>query len=283
MAEPCKWGYSRPSARPMHGASRVSSREKGPPTRSLDWPPRSPLPHRLAVALVAALVLLLGALAVAPAAPATIIGPCTAEIAGQDATPQLTGALEEGIPVHRDGLVPVSMTSKRPITRMQVELEFAGLRWTVHDRETEGTRWASEVPVNDYGVYGMGLWKVVATSQGPGVDCEATALIAVQDDRELDPLATISGLAGLGLALFGLMGVLAVSARIGKERSAPLAGLLLGAMFGLGVGVLLQQFSIVYPTIGVVLLVVAAGALFGLAFSLFGLPLRTSDARNEMR
>ena len=234
------------------------------------------MPRRLAIALVAAL-----ALAAAPQAPASITGPCTAEIAGQDATPLRTGPLEDALTVDRDGLVSVTMSSERPLARLQVELEFAGIRWTVHDRATDGTRWASEVPVDDYGVYGMGLWKVVASTEGSEFTCEATALISVEDDHPLDPLATISGLAGLGLALVGLLGMLAVAARIGKSRAAPFSGLLLGALLGAGVGVLLQQFSVVYPTVGVAGALVAVGAALGLAFSVFGLPMRSSDARND--
>jgi len=234
------------------------------------------MPRRLAIALVAVL-----ALAAAPQAPASIVGPCTAEIAGQDTAPLMTGPLEDAIAVDRDGLVSVTMSSERPLTRLQVELEFAGIRWTVHDRPTEGTRWASEVPVDDYGVYGMGLWKVVASTEGSRFTCEATALISVEDDHPLDALATISGLGGLGLALIGLLGTLAVAARIGRSKAAPFSGLLLGAIFGAGVGVLLQQFSIVYPTVGVAGALMAAGAAVGLAFSVFGLPARSSDARND--
>jgi hypothetical protein len=241
------------------------------------------MPRRLAIALAALAVLAVGAITGAPSASASTIGPCTGQIAGQDTSTQLIGPLEDPIVVDRDGLVPVRMSSERPLTRLQVELEFAGVRWTVHDRSTQGTRWASEVPVTDYGVYGMGLWKVVASTEGAGFTCEATALISVEDDHPLDALATISGLGGLGLALTGLLGTLAIAGRIGKSKAAPFSGLLLGAIFGVGIGVLLQQFSIVYPTVGVVGAVVAAGAAFGLAFSMFGLPLRSSDARNEIR
>jgi hypothetical protein len=241
------------------------------------------LPRRLAIALVAVVVLVLGALVGAPQAPASVKGPCEAAIGGRDAAPHMTGPLDDAVTVDRDRLVSVTMSSERPLTRYQVQLEFAGIRWTVHDRATEGTRWASEVPVADYGVYGMGLWKVVASTEGRGFTCEATALISVEDDHPLDPLATISGLGGLGLALTGLLGMLAVAARIGKSRAAPFSGVLLGATLGVGIGVLLQQFSIVYPTVGVAGALVAVGAALGLALSLFGLPMRSSDARNEWR
>lgn len=232
------------------------------------------MPRRLAIAFASLLVLI-----VAPDAVAAIEGPCTATIAGQDVASWQTGPLDDALTVDRDSLVSVTMSSGRPLVRLKVELEFAGVRWTVHDRPATGTTWASEVPVSDYGVYGMGLWKVVASSEGRGFACAGTALISVEDDHPLDPLATISGLAGLGLALMGALGVLAIASRIGKSRAAPFSGVLLGAMMGVGVCVLLQQFSIVYPTIGVAGALIAIGAAVGLAFSLFGLPGRGSDAQ----
>ena len=237
------------------------------------------MPRRLAIALV----LVLAALAASSQAGATLLGPCTAELNGREMAPMLTGATDDGLTVNRNSLVSVTMSSERPITRYKVELEFAGVRWTVHDRAGTGTEWASEVPVEDYGVYGMGLWKVVTKSEGRGFACEATALIEVVDDHELDPLATIAGLAGLGLSLTGLLGSLAIAGRIGRSRSAPFSGLVLGALLGVGVCVLLQQFSVLYPTLGVAGGLVAAGAAFGLGFSIFGLPGRESDARQEIR
>jgi hypothetical protein len=237
------------------------------------------MPRRLAISLVLAL----SALAAAPQASADLLGPCTAELAGRDMAPMLTGPLEDPLTVNRNSLLAVTMASERPITRFKVELEFAGFRWTVHDRAVGERQWASEVPVEDYGVYGMGIWKVVTTSEGRGFACEAAALIAVEDDNELDPLTTIAGLAGLGLALTGFLGSLAVASRIGTSRAAPFSGALLGVLLGVGVCVLLQQFSVLYPTLGVAGGLIAAGAAFGIGFSLFGLPGRESDARQEIR
>lgn len=237
------------------------------------------MPRRLAIALVLAVA----ALASAPQASADLLGPCTAELAGRDMSPMLTGPLDDALNVNRHSLLSVTMSSERPISRYTVELEFAGVRWTVHDREVGATEWASEVPVEDYGVYGMGLWKVVTTSEGRGFSCEAAALIQVEDDHELDPLTTIAGIGGLGLALMGFLGSLAVAARIGKSRAAPFSGALLGAILGVGVCVLLQQFSVIYPTLGIAVAVIAAGVAFGIGFSLFGLPGRVSDARQEIR
>ena len=238
------------------------------------------MPRRFAIALVALFVPVLGAVVDVPEASASVVGPCAAEFAGQNASDLRTGPLDDALVVDRNSLLSVVMTSERPLARLRVELEFAGVSWKVHDRPVNGTRGVSEVPVEDYSIYGMGLWKIVASAEGAGFTCEATTLISVEDDHPLDALATISGLGGLGLALIGLLGVFAVAARIGKSRAAPFSGVLLGLLLGAGVGVLLQQFSVVYPTFGVAGALVAAGAALGLAFSLFGLPGRESDAQS---
>ena len=236
---------------------------------------------RLAIVVVALSTLF--ALVATTEAPATIKGPCTGRIAGQDVAPLLTGPLDDAIVVHKDNLVSVTMSSERPLTRLKVEIEFAGQRWTVHERPSTGTSWVSEVPVDDYAIYGIGLYKIVASSEGQGFTCTGSALVSVEGDNELDALKTVAGIAGFMLALFGFLGVLAVAARVGKSRSAPFLGILAGAVLGVGVTVLLQQFSVAYPTVGIAGGLVALGGALGLAFSLFGLPLRSSDARNVSR
>ncbi len=135
--------------------------------------------------------------------------------------------------------------------------------------------------MDDYAIYGLGLYKIVGTSIGQGFECEGAALIDVQGkDHELEPLATVAGVAGLGLSLLGALGVLAIAARIGRGRAAPFLGIVFGVILGVGIGILLQQFSVLYPTVGVAVGLMAIGAGVGLAFSLFGLPARSSDARN---
>lgn len=233
---------------------------------------------RRTLALFVALVAL-AALAVAPEASATIEGPCTAEIAGQDIGGRQVGATSDAIVVSRDAPVSVTMASERPIQRLKVELEFAGIRWAVHDRPSTGTSWASEVPVDDYAIYGLGLYKVVGSSVGQGFTCSGAALIEVVGDHPLDPLATFAGIGGLALALIGALGVLAVAAKVGRSSVSPVFGAFLGAILGLGVVILLQQFSVLYPTVAVTAAIVAIGALLGGLMSLFGLPTREGDAR----
>jgi hypothetical protein len=230
--------------------------------------------------LAAAVILVaLAALAVAPEASATIEGPCTAEIAGQDVGGRSVGATSDAIEVTRDLPVSVTMGSERPIQRLKVEIEFSGIRWTVHERPSTGTSWASEVPVDDYAIYGLGLYKVVGSSVGQGFTCSGAALIEVVGDHPLDPLSTFAGIGGLALALIGALGVLAVAAKVGRSGVSPIFGAFLGELLGLGVVVLLQQFSVLYPTLAVTAALLAIGAVLGGLLSLFGLPTREGDAR----
>jgi hypothetical protein len=218
------------------------------------------LPTALAVAALAVVAGL-----VAPqSALAEIEGPCQATVAGQNVATRDTSATGEPIKVREEARVPVTMTSQRPITSLKVELEFAGIGWTVHDEPTEGTSWARTVDVGDYSKYGVGLYKVVGTSGGQGFSCTGAALVEVDGS----PLTTIAGLVGLGLAVVGGLGVLWVAFR--GPGGAPLLGMIFGVLLGAGAGVLLQQFAIVYPTMIVALIALGGGAALGLLLGVFG-------------
>ena len=224
--------------------------------------PRSSFSVFLPVALMVAA---LAAALVAPqAALAEIEGPCQATIAGQNVATSDTSARGEPIKVREEARIPVTMSSQRPITSLEVEIEFAGLGWTVHDEPTEGTSWARTVDVGDYSKYGVGLYKVSATSSGQGFSCTGAALVEVDGS----PLSTVAGLVGIGLAVVGGLGVLWVAFR--GPGGAPAWGIILGVLLGAGVGVLLQQFSIVYPTMIVALIALGGGAALGLIMGLFG-------------
>ena len=225
--------------------------------------PRSPfsvfLPALAVVALAA-----VAALASPQAALGEIEGPCQATVAGQNVATRDTSARGEPIKVREKARVPVTMSSQQPITNLTVEIEFAGLSWEVHDAPTEGTSWARTVDVGDYSKYGVGLYKVVGTSSGQDFSCTGSALIEVDGS----PLTTVAGLVGLGLAVVGGLGVLWVALR--GPGGAPAWGIVLGLFLGAGVGVLLQQFSILYPTMIVALIVLGGGAALGLLMGLFG-------------
>jgi hypothetical protein len=155
------------------------------------------------------------------------------------------------------------MSAARPITQLKVELEFAGIRWTVHDEPTTGRTWSKEVAVDDYATYGVGLYKVIGSSSGPGLSCSGAALVKVEGN----PLTTVAGLVGLGLAIVGGVAVGLLSLRGGGSGGALVLGALFGALFGLGLGVLLQEYALLYPTLVVTIVLLAGGAVLGLVLS----------------
>jgi hypothetical protein len=217
---------------------------------------------------VSALPLALAAaagLAVAPGARATVDGPCQATIAGENVAALETGWDSEPIKVRENARVPVTMTSRRTITHLKVELEFAGVGWTVHDATTEGTSWARVVDVGDYSKYGVGLYKVVGTSTGQGFSCTGAALVEVDGD----PLRTPAGIGGLAAAIVGAIGVLRLLLRRAASGAAPVVGAFFGLLLGAGTALLLQQFSIVYPTVIVGLVALGGGLALGLLSGLW--------------
>ncbi len=202
-------------------------------------------------------------LALAPVAGATIDGPCRATIAGQNVADRDTHATSDPITVAEGSSVRVTMASARPITHLEVELEFAGVRWTVHDEPTTGRTWSKEVAVDDYATYGVGLYKVIGSSTGPGLTCSGEALVEVEGS----PLSTVAGLVGLGLVIVGGLGVgLLALRRVGSSVGIVL-GTAFGALLGIGVGLLFQEFSVLYPTLVVAIVLVVGGALLGLVVS----------------
>jgi hypothetical protein len=233
-------------------------------------------------AVAVAVTALAAAVSLAVAAPAGAVseGPCVVTIAGENVGAREVGAFSDPIVVSKDRPVSVTMTATRPLTQLKVELEFAGIRWTVHDRPSTGTSWASEVPVNDYASYGLGLYKIIGSASGPGITCSGAALVDVQGEGSLEALATPLGLMGLALALFGALGALALALRVGQTRVSPIATALLGAVFGLGIVVLLQQFAVAYPTLWLTVGIMGVSALVGFAIGLFGIAAGQTDARS---
>jgi hypothetical protein len=209
---------------------------------------------------------LAAAVTVAPGARAEIEGPCQASIAGQSVAALDTGPRSEPIEVREKARVQVSMSSTRPITRLVVELEFGGLRWSVHDAPTEGTTWTRVVDVADYSKYGVGLYKVVGTSEGRAFSCTGAALVDVQGSALRKP----AGIAGLAAAIVGAIGVLRLLFRRRASGAAPFVGAFFGLLLGAGVGVLLQQLSIVYPTALVAVMLLGGGLALGILSGFWG-------------
>jgi len=199
---------------------------------------------------------------VASSAAADISGPCTASIAGQNVKGRGTGAFSKPITVEKNSVVPVTMSSAGQITHLKIQISFAGMSWTVRDKASHGTSWASSVNVKKYAKYGVGLYKVTGSSGG--VNCSGTALVKVKGN----PLSTVAGIVGLVAALAGLGGIgaaVALTMRAGTMGfGRTVFGALFGLIAGLGLAVLAQQYSVMYPTMGAAIASVGIGALFGI-------------------
>ncbi len=232
--------------------------------------------HALRIFLAMVGALAFAALA-APAAFAEIDGPCQASIAGENVKGRGTGAMSDAIVVENDATVPVTMSAASEISHLQVQIEFAGISWTVHDDDSSGTSWSKNVNVDDYAKYGVGLYKVIGSSSG-GANCSGSALVKVKGN----PLTTVAGIAGLIVGLGGIAGVVGAlmmalhSGALGLGSS--LLGLFGGLFGGLGLAVLAQQFALVYPTAGAAAVFVGGGAVVGIGLTVLGKVLGTGAA-----
>jgi hypothetical protein len=141
-------------------------------------------------------------------AGADINGNCSATINGVDVGGLSSSDAGDAIEVKEHTAVPVTMQSAQGITHLRVQLEFAGIRWTVRDEPTSGTSWQNTVPVDKYAKYGVGLYKVIGVSDGPAGSCSGSALINVSGN----PLKTVAGAAAAGITALGAVGVAAAGA-----------------------------------------------------------------------
>jgi hypothetical protein len=217
--------------------------------------------RRLAIAFVVIL-----ALAAAPEALATIDGPCDATIAGEDVVARDTYATSEAISVPQTGAVAVTITAERPIDRLKLDFEFAGFRYTAYDEPTTVKSSTGVVPVDEYATYGIGLYKIVGTATGEGFTCEATALVDVQGN----PLETALGAIGVALVIVGGLGVISFLLRGGRPGFAMLLASFLGIVLANGIGILLQQYGLFYPTRVATILVLVGGAVVGFLAGVLG-------------
>jgi hypothetical protein len=163
----------------------------------------------------------------APSAAADISGSCTASINGQNVKGRGTGAFSDAITVEKDAVVPVAMSAGSEISHLKIQIEFAGMRWTVRDKPSHGTSWSNDVKVKNYAKYGVGLYKVIGSSSG-GVSCSGSALVKVKGN----PLSTVAGIVGLVSALAGLAGVagaLGLALHAGVGVGLTFLGKILGA------------------------------------------------------
>lgn len=118
----------------------------------------------------------------------------------------------------------------------------------------------ASIPLSEVAPYGVGLFHVTGEADG----CSVTAWVRVSGRF---PLATLTGLTALGLALGGITGQLgAIASRNRWARSAAALG---GAATGVGSAVVAQQFGILqlsYPSVAAAV-AVAATAGFAAAWA----------------
>jgi hypothetical protein len=210
-----------------------------------------------------ALLAAIGATAVlATGAQAGITGPCTATIAGLSVKDRSSTSKADAIRLKRHTQVAVAMASSKPISHLAIRIAFAGFHWTVKNEPTPGSSWARTLKVDDYAKWGVGLYQVTGVSSGPAVSCTGSVLVRIEGN----PLGTPAGGIGLGLTILGGLGLGASVLRGAKGRGPRLGGLLdvIASLFlAIGVLTLLQQFSVVYPTAVVAIVVLVVCVLVG--------------------
>lgn len=151
----------------------------------------------------------------AATAGAVVSGPCTGAIKGADVAPLSASDPDDAIEVGEKEDVVVGATSQQQIERYKVQLEFAGVRWTVAKGTTDDDSWTKTVKVSDYARYGVGLYRVHGVSEGAAA-CDGAALVKVGGS----PFGSIAGLAGLGLAGIGAAAAAATAVKTAAEGGA---------------------------------------------------------------
>jgi hypothetical protein len=218
--------------------------------------------------VVSGLAILLALLmASAQPAHAELEGACAASINGVDLQAVSSRDGRQAIVLPADAAVPVELRATDPLARVRVRLAFAGVQWTVADEPLDGDAWTGVAPVGAYARYGVGLYRVVGEGTGPGAGCRGAALVRVVGD----PLMTAAGLTAAvvaGAGMLGLVGAGLLATRRGLGALGCLAFLgSLGSGIAAAAGaiVLLQQYGLLYPTGGMALAGLGAGAAGGLA------------------
>lgn len=147
-------------------------------------------------------VAVIGVPMLAAASAAQVTGPCTATLAGVDATSASTP--DRAIEVQYDQSVVATGTMSSGPVDYRVQLEFAGVRWTAASGTASGETWSDEVDIAQYATYGVGIYKVHATStNATGERCTVDGYVKVVGKSPLTTAAGVLGAASLvgGLAL----------------------------------------------------------------------------------
>lgn len=160
--------------------------------------------------------------ALAVPAGAEVSGGCTGSVNGQDVGGRSSTDPAQAIQVQWNSSVPVVVKAPAPITGYHVDMEYAGVRFTVANGASNGNSWSSNVAVDQYSKYGVGLYKVIGSSTGPGA-CDAAFLIGVVGK---DPLSTPAGAAAAAILAIGAVTTVAATAAGAMRPPASAAGYL---------------------------------------------------------
>jgi hypothetical protein len=130
---------------------------------------------------------------------------CVATLNGFDVASLNSESTSSAIEVDKNGTVVVSVTANQPISSYHVDLAFSFRGWTVaSDDRVNSTRWSNTINVKDYARFGIGLYRVTATSSGLSGSCDMAALVRVTGNAVPD---SIAGDVGAGLAALGIGGL----------------------------------------------------------------------------
>jgi hypothetical protein len=160
--------------------------------------------RRRTLAAVAA-TLLLALIAGAPGvAGATMSGPCTAQVHGQDVSRLSASDTGKAIKVDEADTIAVASQSTSSIGGYRIQLEYFGIRWTVAKGQSTNNQWSREVKVSDYARYGAGVYRVHGVSDG-AASCDGAVLIDVGGN----PLTSLVGIIALIFVAIGVINAIA--------------------------------------------------------------------------
>jgi hypothetical protein len=137
-------------------------------------------------------------------AHASMSGPCTAQVKGQDVAALSASDPGDAIDVEESDVVTVAAQSSSAIGSYKIQLEYAGIRWTVAKGQATNNQWSRQVNVDDYARYGAGLYRVHGVSDGAS-PCDGSVLIKVGGN----PLTTPLGIAGVAFVAIGIINAIA--------------------------------------------------------------------------
>jgi CHAT domain len=212
---------------------------------------------------VAAVVITAVVVAFTGTASAQVTGPCVVTIEGRP-----VGQIADwpdAVEVDAEGTITLQGLTQIPITFVNVELDFAGIKWEVspQQRQVARDRWTVVLNVADHASQGVGLYHIVASTDG----CTAEGWVNVVGRS---PFTTTAGQVATVVLVLGL--VLQAIGLIRAKRGKGLALSMIGGIpTGLGALVLSQQFGVIPVTMGwVAVWAVGPGLLGGLARTAIG-------------